>query len=230
MKASRRVFRECACVVVLLFPAVSGAADLSVGASVWYAWYNENQINKSDPSVDPTFTVHVHPASPPVEPHRGVPVRCVRLPDVAGRNIAAAAVRLGYRAQLFHQPLYKSVRRREGDGVFVRHRIPMEWVRPSVWVLRYRSRTVCSFSATYRACTVSGREEHDGGRPRTHGNSDSMTLSLAYYIESASTTITLGGRYQWFNIDYEKDDPDEFPESNITFYGLTFSAVYSFEL
>ncbi len=52
-------------------------------------------------------------------------------------------------------------------------------------------------------------------------------LSLAYYIESASTTITLGGRYQLFNIEWESDRQ---PDMTHQFYGITFSAVYAFAL
>ncbi len=52
-------------------------------------------------------------------------------------------------------------------------------------------------------------------------------LSLAYYIESASTTITLGGRYQLFGIEWESERQTEMTNQ---FYGITFSAVYAFAL
>ncbi|MCU0844330.1 MAG: hypothetical protein MUC76_05320, partial [Spirochaetes bacterium] len=78
-----------------------------------------------------------------------------------------------------------------------------------------------------------GREERDegmgGGSSAAREAGFNTTLSLAYYIESASTTITLGGRYQWFTIDYA-DDSGAFPETTLMFYGVTLSAVYSFEI
>ncbi len=54
------------------------------------------------------------------------------------------------------------------------------------------------------------------------------TLSLAYYIEKASTTITLGGRFQYFHISYD-DLPSDYDMDHY-FYGATLSAVYSFGL
>lgn len=52
-------------------------------------------------------------------------------------------------------------------------------------------------------------------------------LSIAYYIPEASTTISLGGRYQYFKTIYDDDS-----SNNIThqFYGFTLSATYTFDL
>jgi len=51
------------------------------------------------------------------------------------------------------------------------------------------------------------------------------TVSLAYYIENASTTVSLGGRYQYFRDDYELEQSDD---ADLRFYGITLSLVYSF--
>lgn len=234
MKASCRVFSGVCLLCALLFPAVSGAADFSVGASVWYAWYNENQIDNSDPSVDPTFLygpmfalgfaprwsltavflygVYDYPMTPgETEPLRRYDSD-IALNYSINRYIKVfgGAKVMGY---AFDQGSYYGAGPALGLGLT----LPLS---DSLFLLG-------NVSGVYGF----GREEHDGG-----SSSDARelgfntTFSLAYYIESASTTITLGGRYQWFNIDYEKDDPNEFPESNITFYGITFSVVYSFEL
>jgi len=51
--------------------------------------------------------------------------------------------------------------------------------------------------------------------------------SMAYYISSASVTISIGGRYQYLNwdaIDNNGTDADH------NFYGITAAATYSFEL
>ncbi len=85
-------------------------------------------------------------------------------------------------------------------------------------------------SATYPVCMDSAGRSMTRACPRPRARRVQPTLALAYYIEPASTTITLGGRYQWFSIKYENDDPDEYADSRITFYGVTFSVVYSFEL
>jgi len=51
------------------------------------------------------------------------------------------------------------------------------------------------------------------------------TVSLAYYIESASTTVSIGGRYQYFRDDYELEQSED---TDLRFYGITLSVVYSF--
>ena len=51
------------------------------------------------------------------------------------------------------------------------------------------------------------------------------TVSLAYYIESASTTVSIGGRYQYFRDDYELEQSED---QDLRFYGITLSVVYSF--
>lgn len=35
------------------------------------------------------------------------------------------------------------------------------------------------------------------------------SISLAYYVEAASTTISLGGRFQYVTTVFEHADPDE---------------------
>ena len=54
------------------------------------------------------------------------------------------------------------------------------------------------------------------------------SLAIAYYIDSASTTISLGGRYQYFKIKYNSDVlPVKLDYTN---YGITLSATYSFSI
>ena len=51
------------------------------------------------------------------------------------------------------------------------------------------------------------------------------SAALAYYIKSASTTLSLGARYQTY-----KDNPDDAGGTTSTksFYGVTLSAIYTF--
>ena len=52
-------------------------------------------------------------------------------------------------------------------------------------------------------------------------------ISIAYYIDWASTTISLGGRYQYLMAKYKNDS--FFPvDIKYTIYGITLSAEYSF--
>ncbi len=55
------------------------------------------------------------------------------------------------------------------------------------------------------------------------------SLSLAYYMAAASTTISIGGRYQQIKIDYTESSEIYF-DSMSRFYGVTLTAVYTFNL
>lgn len=54
------------------------------------------------------------------------------------------------------------------------------------------------------------------------------SLSLAYYIEPASVTLSLGGRYQYFKTDFEASPYQK--DLTHHFYGITASATYSFSI
>ncbi len=76
-----------------------------------------------------------------------------------------------------------------------------------------------------------GHEEsknHDNGEPQEvifNAPGINSTLAIAYYIDKASTTVSLGGRYQYFKINYESGATTE---SDLSFYGVTLSLIYSF--
>ncbi len=55
------------------------------------------------------------------------------------------------------------------------------------------------------------------------------TLTLAWYIASASTSINLGGRYQYFYLMHDNSESFEY-EAHNHIYGVTLSAVYTFDL
>ena len=55
------------------------------------------------------------------------------------------------------------------------------------------------------------------------------SVSLAYYIPEASTTLSLGGRYQYVKIEYDGSAAEPMNSKN-KFYGLTLSAIYSFNI
>ncbi len=55
------------------------------------------------------------------------------------------------------------------------------------------------------------------------------SISLAYYIPTTSTTISLGGRYQQLWINYE-EHPEGIENSLSKFYGVTVTAVYTFNI
>jgi hypothetical protein len=57
------------------------------------------------------------------------------------------------------------------------------------------------------------------------------TLSLAYYIAQASTTVSLGGRFQYAKSVYD-DGEKGIPTGDLKqkFYGITLTATYSFSI
>ena len=56
------------------------------------------------------------------------------------------------------------------------------------------------------------------------------SLSLAYYLQAASTTISLGARYQQVNIDYDSTEDGMVSDSRSNFYGITLAAVYTLNI
>ncbi len=82
--------------------------------------------------------------------------------------------------------------------------------------------------ATVSVMRLSGQTSQEGFPvTRCIETGYNVAASLAYYIDSMATTLSLGGRYQYFksadrNVDYSSTD--------FTFYGITFAAVYSFSL
>ncbi len=64
-----------------------------------------------------------------------------------------------------------------------------------------------------------------------HGVGGNGTLSLAYFFEPISTTISLGFRYQYIRFLTKRDPSLSFSGNpRDQFYGVTLSAVYSFEI
>ena len=76
------------------------------------------------------------------------------------------------------------------------------------------------------------KDEHGSGKPTEKFDAKeygiNSTLSIAYYIASASTTINIGGRYQYFKIDY--DDDKNGGNMKHKFYGITLTATYTFSI
>jgi len=56
------------------------------------------------------------------------------------------------------------------------------------------------------------------------------TIAIAYYIAPASAVISLGGRFQYFIIDYNKYEPFLINNIRNQIYGITLTATYTFSL
>jgi hypothetical protein len=236
MKASNRFATVLLLVLLLAVPVTTYAADLSVGGSVWYAWWDESMDDASDPSIDPSFlygpviaigfspkwsltAVFLYGAYD-MEMSPGDTQSIKRYDSDTALNYS-----INRYIKLFGGAKAMGYSWKDGSHYGVGPALGIGLTLPlseSLFLLG-------NLSGLYGF----GREEHDeamgGGSSAAREAGFNTTLSLAYYIESASTTITLGGRYQWFTIKYV-DNSDEFSGASLMFYGVTLSAVYSFEL
>lgn len=80
---------------------------------------------------------------------------------------------------------------------------------------------------------LKGSEEGDKNRSYNAKADEygcNASLSLAYYIPAASTTVSLGGRYQQININYDSTENGYVSDSISRFYGVTLTAIYSFNI
>jgi len=62
-----------------------------------------------------------------------------------------------------------------------------------------------------------------------HETGFNTSITAAYFIPAASVTLSLGFRYQFFKTEPD-DSSSPKSSSDLTFYGVTFSAVYSFDI
>ena len=76
---------------------------------------------------------------------------------------------------------------------------------------------------------ISGVEETKRTKYKDWGTNS--TLSMAYYIPSVSTVISLGGRFQYIETKCVDDNfPKEISKTKYSIYGMTLTATYSFGL
>ncbi len=234
---SGKWFAVISCILLLAAtPSAANAADLSIGGSVWYAWWEESLKDRDDPSIDPSLLYG--------------PVVAI---GFSPKWSLTAVFLYGMYDMEMSPGNSESIRRYDSDTALnysINRYVKLfggvkamgyNWadgshygVGPALGV----GLTLPLSDSVFLLGNLSGlygfgREKHDasmgGGSSAAREAGFNSTLSLAYYIESASTTITLGGRCQWFTIDYD-DNSGEFSRATLMFYGITFSAVYSFEL
>lgn len=222
--------------IIPLFPDQTKAADLSVGATAWYtAWDYEDDAH-SDIEYDPSFLYG--------------PV----LSTTFTQNLSMSFVFLYGEFDMKMDNGTQSLKRYDSD-LTLNYRISdyfklfagaklmgFTWdpdgthmaVGPGAGI----STTIPLGGNFFMLGYLSGmylRGEEDGtkGVPykeKANEYGGNGSISLAYYIPSASTTISLGGRYQQLRIAYENNNSGMTPDSTSRFYGITLTAVYSFNI
>lgn len=214
------------------------AADITVGATTWYSWWDfDNPDNNDNPDIDPSFLygpvlsakfsddfnltfVYLYGKFDMKETDGTIEITRndsdlalnFRLND--NFKIFAGAKYMGYTFTGFEHIGY-------GPGAGISFVFPLG---NDFFILG-------NVSGLY----LWGSEDNDSSDASQDYNEYGANtgISLAYYIAPASTTISLGGRYQYFKTDYEKADSTDGSNSGTPvhqFYGITLSATYTFSI
>ena len=223
--------------ISILMPCKVFAVDISIGATTWYAWLEqqfssnfiyENQKEKANPAFlygpvlsakfndDFNLTFIFLYGKFDTKTNTG-DVKMTRMDSDLALNyrlndylkIFAGVKYLGYEiSDIDHSGA--------GPGLGLSATFP---IIDNLFLL-----------ANLSGFNVWGRDEYSvSGKPYQTAYYEyglNSTLSLAYYITTVSTIISLGGRFQYYNTVYDDDSSDV----KTKFYGVTLMAVYSFSI
>ncbi len=216
------------CIGIIIPCKTVYATDITIGATSWYAWWGgDKPVEKIDPAFlyGPALSVKFN------NDYNLTFVYLYGKHDCEGsgfkfkmkRNDADLALnyRLNDYFKIFGGMKYVGL-----------SNLLMDWygVGPGLGL----SATVPLADSLFLLATASGfhlwttEEGKDSGVKETEKSKSygfNSTLSLAYYISSASTTISLGGRYQYIKPNYPEEG-----SANASVYGVTLTATYSFSI
>ncbi len=220
---------------LFIFPAALQAADISVGASSWFAWWHIHQ-DGPDPHIDPSL-LYGPVLSIGLPPDWSITAvflyghldmensgssgnssttRITRYDsDLALNYSINRYIKLFGGAKIMGYTWDEGHHYGMGPAAGVGLTLPLAESLFLLW----------NASGMYAFAKERGNQQGYSYRSNAQEPGINTTLSLAYYFESASTTVTLGGRYQWFDVDYESE---KIGNSESQFYGVTLSVVYSF--
>jgi hypothetical protein len=218
----------------LLYPAFSYSETLSAGMSIWYADWKFISEDLGDPEIDPAFL------SGPALSYSFEKNWILGTRFLYGQyeNGSPDGSRDTFRFDLDTTLSYKLFRYMKifsgvkymgyGSGNLLHHSAGPGIGLGLIIPLRGNLFMLGNVSLMY----LRGKHNEDGdNEPDIHftitEKGYNLTISLAYYFENASTTLAFGYRYHYFHIDYETEILNAM---EMTFYGLSFSAIYSFEL
>ena len=221
----------------ILIPCKLHAVDISVGASSWYAWYKPSGGAKVDPAFlfSPALSVKFN------DDYNLTFVYYYGKFDYDyGRTSTrhdsdlALNYRLNNFLKVFAGVKYRRITADSNEKSTPPPPVPLYSIKtdsigPGVGL----SGTFPVIENMYLIATGSGlflfrRSEYDLGfgvsdKRYYHNYGYNTTLSIAYYIAPLSTVINLGGRYQCF-IDRKDTSIRD------SFYGITLTATYSFDI
>ena len=217
-----------------LLPLNVSAADITVGATTWYSWWDFDQSGNTNntefdsallygPALSVKFNedynmtfVFLYGNFDMNETDSGTGTKTTRELTRTDSDLALN-YRLSNYFKIFAGAKYMSYKMPDFDHSSIGPGAGISFVVPvggDFFILG-------NISGLY----LWGRDDQNDEKDNYKEYGANSSLSIAYYIASASTTISLGGRYQYFKTDY----PDN---NDIThqFYGATLSANYSFSI
>ena len=221
----------------IAIPNKAHAVDITVGATTWYAWWDFNQEGMD---IDPTFLygpalavkfnddfnltfIYLYGKFDSTEkdddPMKSEPVS----KDKIKRSDSDLALnyRLNDFLKLFAGMKYMNFK---SSGGFVHGGYGPGLGLSATFPVAENLFLLGTFSGFY----LWGNEEHGDREDYKFKESGfNSSLALAYYIAPASTTINLGGRYQYFKTDYNDSSQDGMSHK---FYGITLTATYTFSI
>jgi len=221
--------------ITAIYPLRASASDITIGATTWYTAWDYEDDDENDIEYDPAF-LYGPVLSLAITPELSMSfvflygefTMKVENDPAMDLNRYDSDLTLNYRIsnyfKLFAGAKYMGftwdpgTHRAIGPGVGVSAVFP---VGNDFFLLGY-------ISGMYLKGNEDENERDYSEKTNEYGGNAS--LSLAYYIPDASTTISLGGRYQQLKIDYIDPDTTNVSDSMSRFYGVTLTAVYTFNI
>ncbi len=229
---------------ILIFPAASyvSAEGLSIGASTWYCWwkFNDNESMKVDPTLlfGPVFSYRFTDSWSLAGVFLYGRFKNNENGDGGGGSVDInrfdSDISLNYNINRYfkifggakfmgfywEQPNGKGTHMSAGPGLGIGSTFPLT--------------EYLYFLFNISATSSLGKQNEPGNDSGSSNRSSNLNengfnsnISLAYYIASASTSITLGFRYQYVFINYLSNN-SYYEDESMSFYGVTLSAVFSF--
>lgn len=209
------------------------AADISVGATTWYSEWKFVDIDTPE-TIDPGFLYG--------------PALAVKFNDDFNLNFVFlygeydasqpgmsytykrydSDTSLGYRLNEYFK-LFAGVKYNAYTTSVMGNDMTFQMYGPAaglsaVFPLGYDFFILANGSGMY----IIGKSSMTGSSDRDFkGYGYNTAASLAYYIAPASVTLSLGGRYQYFDLTPDTSNTDD---TKMKFYGFTASATYSFSI
>jgi hypothetical protein len=210
------------------------AAAVTVGATTWYSWWNFDMKNSNTSDVDPTllygpviavkfsenysFTfVYLYGKFDMTEEDSGI-----EYTNEMSRTDSDIVINytLNSYFKIFAGIKYMAYKMPGFEHGGIGPGLGLSFVYP----LSQNFFLLGNISGLY----IWGKEDSGSdGEDSYNEPGANMGLSIAYYIPEASTTISLGARYQYFKTIYDKTDNHDITHQ---FYGVTLTATYSFNL